>query len=144
MNSMSQRSGHSTMAELNVTPLLDLCFVLLIIFMITTPLLEQSITLNLPTASPAAAAADIHPKSVKTVAVDRQGAIYLEKQPVSLAQLQAALAAWKKEEPEAAAVLRFDRSLRVQQVVDVFDAVQNAGISRVALLNNPDEAKRKK
>lgn len=140
MKRFSQREGYSTMAELNITPLLDLCFVLLIIFIITTPLLEQGIALNLPTAS--ASKSEVSPKSVKTIAVDRSGTVYLDKTRVTIPQLEQMLRQWKQRDPEASAALRFDRDLRLQQVVDVFDALEHAGISRVALLNNPETKKR--
>lgn len=142
MKRFSQRSGYHTMAELNVTPLLDLAFVLLIIFIITTPLLEQSIQVNLPTGT--VSKAEVSPKSIKTISVTRTGEIYLEKQRVSIGELTPILARWKQSDPEASAVLRFDRDLRVQQVVDVFDALQNAGISRMALINTPDEGANKR
>lgn len=127
------------MAELNITPLLDLAFVLLIIFIITTPLLEQSIPLTLPTAS--VDKAEVNPKSIKTISVTRGGEIYLEKQRVSLPELTPLLTSWRQADPDAAAVLRFDRDLRVQQVMDVFDALKKAGISRMALVNTPDEGR---
>jgi biopolymer transport protein ExbD len=63
MKRFSQRHGYSTMAELNITPLLDLAFVLLIIFVITTPLIEQGIELALPTATASREAVD--PRTVK-------------------------------------------------------------------------------
>jgi biopolymer transport protein ExbD len=69
MKRYSQRSGHTAMAELNVTPLLDLAFVLLIIFIITTPLLESNITLNLPAGSEQPTP-PVDPKSIRTVSRD--------------------------------------------------------------------------
>jgi biopolymer transport protein ExbD len=125
------------MAELNITPLLDLAFVLLIIFIITTPLLEQGVQLNLPTGS--ATKTEVNPKSVKTISVNHDGEIFLDKQRVNVAELTAALTAWKQSDPEAAAVLRFDRDLRMQQAMDVIDAMQKAGISRMALMNTPEQ-----
>lgn len=141
MKRFSQRGGYHTMAELNVTPLLDLAFVLLIIFIITTPLLEQSIQVNLPTAT-AAPNTEVSQKSIKTISVNRTGEIYLEKQRVSIEELTQLLTRWRQADPEASAVLRFDKDLRVQQVVDVFDALRHANISRMALINTPDEGKR--
>lgn len=140
MKRFSQRGGYNTMAELNVTPLLDLAFVLLIIFVITTPLLEQSIPLNLPTAS--STKTQVDPKSVKTLSVNHNGDIYFDKQHVTIGELVPVLLRWKQSDPDAAALLRFDRDLRVQQVVDIFDALQKAGVSRMAIVNTPDEGKR--
>ena len=73
MRRYSQRSHLSTLSEINITPLLDLAFVLLIIFMITTPLLENSVNLVIP--SSAAANAPVNPSKVQTVSIDRTEAI---------------------------------------------------------------------
>ena len=72
MKRYSQRSGHTAMAELNVTPLLDLAFVLLIIFIITTPLLTSNIPVQLPTGS-RNNNQPLDPKSVRTVSIDGTG-----------------------------------------------------------------------
>src|SRR5579871_3889957 len=110
MKRYSQRSGHTAMAELNVTPLLDLAFVLLIIFIITTPLLESNVTLNLPTATPHVTP-PIDAKSIKTISVTRSGQLFLDQQPVDLARLEQALAIFRAETPDAAVVVRADKSL---------------------------------
>jgi biopolymer transport protein ExbD len=132
MKRYSQRSGHSAMAELNVTPLLDLAFVLLIIFIITTPLLESDITMQLPTGSQHESQ-PVDPKSIRTVSVDRNGQVYLEDKPVELPVLEQELIAFREERPDAAVVVRADKSLRYQQVVDVYDVLQRAKIERMHL-----------
>jgi biopolymer transport protein ExbD len=134
MKRYSQRSGHTAMAELNVTPLLDLAFVLLIIFIITTPLLESNIPLSLPVGS------DHNnkppdPKSVRTVSIDKAGQIYLESKPIELPVLEQELTAFRQNTPDAAVVVRADKSLRYQQVVDVMDVLKRAQISRMDLQN---------
>jgi biopolymer transport protein ExbD len=132
MKRYSQRSGHSAMAELNVTPLLDLAFVLLIIFIITTPLLENSVTLKLPTATNHVTP-PVDPKSIRTVSVDARGQVYLENQPVNLNTLEQDLIAFREQTPDAAVVVRADKSLRYQQVIDVYDVLQRAKIERMNL-----------
>jgi biopolymer transport protein ExbD len=132
MKRYSQRSGHSAMAELNVTPLLDLAFVLLIIFIITTPLLENSVTLKLPTATNHVTP-PVDPKSIRTVSVDARGQVYLENQPVDLNTLQQDLIAFREQTPDAAVVVRADKSLRYQKVIDVYDVLQRAKIERMNL-----------
>ena len=122
------------MAELNVTPLLDLAFVLLIIFIITTPLLESNIPLELPAGShnnnqP------VDPKSIRTISIDKTGRVYFESKPVELPVLEQELTAFRRETPDAAVVVRADKSLRYQQVVDVVDVLQRAQISRMNLQN---------
>lgn len=123
------------MAELNVTPLLDLAFVLLIIFIISTPLIEQGIDLALPTATPSRDAVD--PRQVRSIGIDRTGQVFWNQKPVSVDQLREALIAWKQRTPDAAVIVRADRDLRYQQLVDVFDALKQAGITKMGLVNNP-------
>jgi biopolymer transport protein ExbD len=132
MKRYSQRSGHTAMAELNVTPLLDLAFVLLIIFIITTPLLENHISVELPTGSPNSNQA-VDPKSIRTVSIDRNGQVYLESSPIELPVLEQELTTFAHQTPGAAVVVRADKSLHLQQVVDVFDILQRAQISRMRL-----------
>jgi biopolymer transport protein ExbD len=134
MKRYSQRSGHTAMAELNVTPLLDLAFVLLIIFIITTPLLESNIPMQLPTGSPHNSPPP-DPKSLRTVSIDARGQIYLDDRPVGLPELEQELSAFSRATPDAAVVVRADKSLRYQQVVDVVDTLQRAQISRMRLEN---------
>ena len=134
MRRYSQRSGHTALAELNVTPLLDLAFVLLIIFIITTPLLESHIPMELPVASDHKSPPP-DPKSIRTVSIDKTGQVYLESKPIELPVLERELAAFRRDTPEAAVVVRADKSLRYQQVVDVMDVLQRAQISRMHLEN---------
>jgi biopolymer transport protein ExbD len=136
MKRFSQRSGYHTMSELNVTPLLDLAFVLLIIFIITTPLMEQGIQLNLPTATATTTAPD--PKSIKTVSVDRNGLVYLERNPISIARLETELRRIKAVDPEVAIIVRADKNILYQKVMDVVDTLQRAGVSKMALINTPE------
>ena len=132
MKRYSQRNGHSAMAELNVTPLLDLAFVLLIIFIITTPLLESSVTLNLPTATERPTP-PLDPKSIRTINITRAGQVYLNDKPVELPVLEQELAEFHETTPDGAVVVRADKSLPYQQVVDVYDIIQRAKIERMSL-----------
>jgi biopolymer transport protein ExbD len=132
MKRYSQRSGHTAMAELNVTPLLDLAFVLLIIFIITTPLLESNITLDLPTGSEHPSP-PVDPKSIRTVSIDRNGQVYLDDKPILLPVLEQELIAFRKARPDAAVIFRGDKSLRHQSVVDVYNVLQRAKIEKMGL-----------
>jgi biopolymer transport protein ExbD len=134
MKRYSQRSGHTAMAELNVTPLLDLAFVLLIIFIITTPLLESNIAVQLPVGS-RNEPQPVDPKTVRTVSIDRNGQVYLESKPVELPVLEQELTAFREGTPDAAVVVRADRTLHVQQLVDVMDVLQRAKIDRMRIDN---------
>lgn len=136
MKRVSDRYRTSTLGELNITPLLDLVFVLLIIFMIVTPVMEQQMALNLPTARPDTSP-EIDPKSVKPVSVEASGRIFLEKQEVSLTELEAALIRLRQADPNTVVSLRADAELPYQKLVGVLDAVKSAGV-KLGLANLPE------
>ena len=135
MRRFSDRQSLQTLSELNVTPMLDLAFVLLIIFMITTPLMENSVDLVIPSSEAAQHAVD--PQAVQTVAINREAHLELNGAPLELAQLEGQLVALKEAKPEIAVVIRSDRDLPVQKLIDVMDAVQRAKISKVGVVTNP-------
>ncbi len=109
MRRYSSRTSLSTLSEINVTPLLDLAFVLLIIFMITTPLLENSKTLIIPSSG--TTNAPINPAAVQILSMDRSEVVRLNEQVVEPAALESRLAALKQADPNVAVVIRPDRSL---------------------------------
>jgi biopolymer transport protein ExbD len=127
----SQRQSLSTLSEINVTPLLDLAFVLLIIFMITTPLLESSMNLAIPSSSAKSPA--INRSQVQTVSIDRTDTIRFNDQVVDLETLTTQLSGLKQRNPDIAIVIRPDRELPVQKLIGLMDAVQRAGITKVGI-----------
>jgi biopolymer transport protein ExbD len=127
----SQRQSLSTLSEINVTPLLDLAFVLLIIFMITTPLLESSMNLVIPSSD--AANPPINTSQVQTVSIDRTDTIRFNNQVMDLKTLTAQLSLLKQANPDVAIVIRPDRELPVQKLIGLMDAVQQAGITKVGI-----------
>lgn len=131
MRRYSNRTSLSTLSEINITPLLDLAFVLLIIFMITTPLLENSKTLVIP--SSATTNAPINPATVQTLSMDRNEVVRLNGQVIDLATLESRLAALKAADPNVAVVIRPDRNLPVQKLVSLMDALQRADITKVGI-----------
>lgn len=137
MRRYSQRQNLSTLSEINITPLLDLAFVLLIIFIITTPLLENSVTLAIPSSAAANAAVD--PSKVQTVSIDRLEAIKFNQEPVDSDTLVARLTAAKLANPEVAVVIRPDRELPVQKLIALMDAVQRAQITKVGIATKAEE-----
>jgi biopolymer transport protein ExbD len=136
MRRFSDRAALHTLSELNVTPLLDLAFVLLIIFMITTPLMENSMDLIVPSSS--TAKTEVNPSQVQTLSVDRNDVIKLNEQPIAPAELETRLASLKRDQPNLAVVLRPDRDLPVQNFVRVMDLLHQAGISKVGVMTRPD------
>ena len=136
MRRFSQRHSLSTLSELNVTPLLDLAFVLLIIFMITTPLMEKSVDVVLPTDVAAKGAVD--PSQVQTISIARNETVKLNAESVSLDQLESKLTALKQTQPDIAVVIRSHKELQVQKLIDVMAAVQRARITKVGVVTNPE------
>ena len=112
MRRYSQRQSLSTLSEINVTPLLDLAFVLLIIFMITTPLLESSVNLVIPSSG--ATNPPIKAGRVQTVSIDRTETIRFNNQVTDLNKLTAELTQLQQTNPNVAIVIRPDRDLPVQ------------------------------
>ncbi len=131
MKRYSNRSNFSTLSEINVTPLLDLAFVLLIIFMITTPLLENSVNLSIP--SSAAANAPISQSKVQTISIDRSATIKFDNEVLDPGRLVTRLIELKRANPDIAIVIRPDRELPVQELVTVMDSLQRAGITKVGI-----------
>ena len=136
MRRFSDRHALSTLSELNVTPLLDLAFVLLIIFMITTPLMEKSVDVVLPSSQSAANAVD--PAMVQTVALRSDGTLALNETVMDLPALELALGVLRVAQPETAVVVRSHRELPVQKLVAVLDAVQRARIAKVGVVTQPE------
>jgi biopolymer transport protein ExbD len=131
MKRYSNRSNFSTLSEINVTPLLDLAFVLLIIFMITTPLLENSVNLVIPSSS--AANAPISKTQVQTISIDRDETIRMNNEIVDADSLAARLLELKGANPDVAIVIRPDRELPVQKLVTLMDSLQRAQITKVGI-----------
>src|SRR4030095_5003103 len=104
MRRFSDRQRLQTLSELNVTPLLDLAFVLLIIFMITTPLMENSVDLIVPSSEAAAKAVD--PNAVHTVSITRAAVLKFNGKALTLRQLEDELAALKATRGEFPVVIR--------------------------------------
>jgi biopolymer transport protein ExbD len=131
MRRYSQRQSLSSLSEINITPLLDLAFVLLIIFMITTPLLESSMSLIIPSSG--AKSPPVTSSQVQTISIDRNEAVRFNNQVVDLETLSAQLAELKRANPDVAIVIRPDRELPVQKLVTLMDALQHAGIMKVGI-----------
>jgi biopolymer transport protein ExbD len=125
-----------TLSEINITPLLDLAFVLLIIFVITTPLLEQSINLKLPSGM-GQPDKKIDPRNVRTVEVTGTGVYALDKQRMSLEQLTARLAADFRGNPNLIVYIRAEKTSPYENVAVVIDRCQRNGITRYSLRTDP-------
>lgn len=118
------------MSEINITPFTDVVLVLLIIFMITTPLLLQpGIKVQLPKAK----AAESETDKTLSVTIGSDGSIYLEGKPVSIAKLRRELELKLMNRPDLAIVVKGDREVKYDSVVKVIDAAKESGAKRFAL-----------
>jgi biopolymer transport protein ExbD len=127
-------SHHHALAELNITPLLDLAFVLLVIFIITTTPIVNDLDVDLPSA----AKRPKDPKSkVNYVTVESTGRMYLNKDEVDLATLQDKLIGLRLEDPDLNVVIRGSGHTKYQHVVRVMDVLQQVNIGKVNLATEP-------
>jgi len=135
MRRFSQRNSLVTLSEINITPLLDLAFVLLIIFIITTPLLEQGLNLKLPTGGKPDR--PIVRTDVRTVEVSPQGVLMLERKRLNIDQIEAALVRDFRANPNLVVYLRADENSRWKDVEAVIDRCQRNGITRLSPRTEP-------
>ncbi|HHY84089.1 MAG TPA: biopolymer transporter ExbD [Verrucomicrobia bacterium] len=136
MRRFSQRSSLVTLSEINITPLLDLAFVLLIIFIITTPLLEKGLDLQLPKGGQETAKVD--PSDIRTVEISPQGVYTLNRRPMPLNQILAQLAQDFRYNPNLVVYIRGDENGRIRELAALIDGCQRYGITRYSLRTQPE------
>ncbi len=128
------KTAHATLTELNITPLLDLAFVLLVIFIITTIPPVKDVELKLPKATK-------HekdpPHKANYIIVEANGNLWLNKKPVSLADLQAELLNLRENDPDLNVLVRGDANTKYKQIRAVLDACQTVNIPKVDLMTEP-------
>jgi biopolymer transport protein ExbD len=132
MRRFSQRNSLVTLSDINITPLLDLAFVLLIIFVITTPLLEKGLDLQLPAAGRADSPSLVK-KDIRTVEVSPQGYYVLDSRPMKLPQITQRLAADFRANPNLLVYIRADKNARVELLTDILDQCREIGITRFSV-----------
>jgi biopolymer transport protein TolR len=126
--------GRTTMSEINVTPMVDVMLVLLIIFMVTAPLIQQGVKVNLPQAK----AAPVEASDKKLVlSVDARRRVFLGEAEVRLAEVEEKLKANAKAQADKEIYLHADRTLPYGVVVEVMAAVQRAGITNMGMITDP-------
>jgi len=131
----SERHQLATVSELNVTPLLDLAFVLLIIFMITTPLIENSTELVLPTGD--AQGTPVNTDRVRAVSILADGSLSFDGKPATLDDVESALAQHVARDPETAVLIRAHKDSNMQKFTDVMETAKRAGVKRIGFGNTP-------
>jgi|SRR5581483_23953 biopolymer transport protein ExbD len=131
-------TAHHTLTELNITPLLDLAFVLLVIFIITTTPIVNDLDLNLPNASK-------HqkdpPRKANYITVEASGRLWLNKASVDLAGLQQTLVGLRMDDPDLSVIVRGDGKAKYRQIRAVMDACQQANVVKVDLATEAADKK---
>lgn len=136
-----QRRQMHAVSELNVTNLLDLAFVLLIIFMIATPLIqvEQTIPINLPSESKSDQKKPDPDDTFQTISINRQGGYFLGDKPVTLSELQARLRQFATEKKPPVISIRADLTLQWQQVVTLMDELKKNNLTKITFATQAPE-----
>ncbi|MBI2359569.1 MAG: protein TolR [Deltaproteobacteria bacterium] len=129
-------SGRGTaMAQINVVPLVDIMLVLLVIFMITAPIIQQGVQVNLPQTR---AGALVGKEEQLVVAIARNGRIYLNDNQVTLSQLGQKLRAIRKLQPGREVYLRADQDVRYGIVVKTIAQIKEAGVEKLGMVTRPE------
>ena len=118
------------MNELNITPLLDLVFVLLVIFIITTPQMMNNLEMNLPSGKPPPP--QDKPK-ITNIAVDEKGQAFLNARPVTIPELRGDLQQLKSDNPDLSVVVKGADDVDYQNMINVLDVLQQLDINKVGL-----------
>jgi len=124
------KRGHHTMTELNITPLLDLVFVLLVIFIITTPQMMNNLEINLPSGKPPEEKPKVEPTRIE---VSDAGQITLDSQPVSQGELRTKLTAMKTVNPDLGVVVKGGDNTDYQVMVGVLDTLRQLDINKMGM-----------
>lgn len=128
----------NTMAEINITPLTDVMLVLLVIFMVTSPLLMmESMKLKLPKAETSGAEKGL----AIVIAITSEGRYYLNDEPINKSDLEARLISELKSSGDNAVILKADRSVRHGLVVEVLDIARKAGADKLSIATEPKAGK---
>jgi biopolymer transport protein TolR len=132
-----EASGYRPLAEINITPLVDVMLVLLVIFMVTTPLMTGGVPVELPDTT-ATRISETRRPVVVTLAAD--GALYLRDTPLSATALVPSLRALRAEEGDAVVYVRADRRIAYGEVMELIGRVGEGGYGRVSLLSQAGAA----
>jgi biopolymer transport protein ExbD len=124
-------------SEINMTPLIDVMLVLLVIFIVAAPLLASRLALELPRTQAGAAAAEAAPAAVLRLSVDASGALYVDEQPVTAAELQARVRAAAASQPDTEVQLRADERVPYGRVAELMGWVQAGGLLRMGFITAP-------
>ena len=127
----AEDSDYRPLAEINVTPLVDVMLVLLIIFMVAAPLMTVGVPVQLPKTTAAKVA---QPREPIIVTIDSEGRVFLGDKPAPDAAVSSQLAALAREQPDAVVYVRADRSLSYGRIMEIIGQVSKAGFGKVSLI----------
>jgi biopolymer transport protein TolR len=136
MDASSQREA--TISQINVTPLVDVMLVLLIIFMVTAPIIQQGVQVNLPQAKTSAIPGT---EEYLIVTVAKNGKVYLNDNAMTLTELGEKLRAIKKLQADKQVYLRADQDVRYGAVMSAIAEIKQAGIERLGMVTRPPSDK---
>lgn len=128
------RDSSDVVSEINITPLVDVMLVLLVVFILTAPLLNNAVRINLPKT---AATTPATPNKSVTVSVDGENRVFIDKREVALAALEPELRTLVGANPELALSLQADEAVPYRSVAQVIAHIQRSGVSKLSVLTEP-------
>jgi|KBSSwiStaDraftv2_1062776.scaffolds.fasta_scaffold404448_1 biopolymer transport protein ExbD len=140
MRRFSQRNSLVTLSDINITPLLDLAFVLLIIFVITTPLLEQGMNLKLPQGG-RQDVKQLDPRNIRTVDVNAQGQFKFKNQMMTPQQIAAALRDEQARNPNLIVYIRADQNAPYKFPAAIMNQLERVGVVNISLRTEPEKGR---
>ena len=139
MGISKRAEGKKVNSNINVTPMVDVMLVLLIIFMVITPMLNNKVTVDLPTAEAAVVMDNANKEDAVTVAVTRDGSTFLGGDKVNDDDLGAKISAKLENKTDKEVFLRADNRANYGKVMDAVDGIRTAGVSQLGLLTEKTE-----
>lgn len=122
--------------EINTTPLVDVMLVLLIIFIITIPVINHSVKIDLPRATNQRD--EVKPENI-SLSIDAQGLMYWNNEAIDMAQMNARIAEASKKTPQPELHIRAERTTQYEKIVEIMAAAQSGGLSKIGFITDPQK-----
>jgi biopolymer transport protein TolR len=134
MDMGNRNSDRGTMSQINVTPLVDVMLVLLVIFMVTAPMMQQGVQVNLPKAETKSLKS---PEEAVVVSIEKSGRIFIDKAEITPGELKAKLSAMFVNRTKKEVFLKADRDVPYGEVVKTMAEIKGAGVERLGMVTEP-------